>query len=704
MSKLLSKQIKNILSLTFAFLFMSAFVFAQDSVTVTWKVNTAFVPDTVNAGSSVSLRGAKPYFGSAAEWDIRADGKNKLNSVKGDYWIGSFKVKKGMPTGGFKIVTQTGSGTGWDRTFNAGYTVFSDTTISLFTNGLPNDPKYPNWEDNVNWNPLNIAKNGDAEVVAVHFRVNVGGFIGFDPAKDTLYIRGNPINDGWSIVEAGRMMPETNHDDLSDPKYPGSKFYSKTILIPKAKLGQNFAYKFYAVRNGNRSDSDDNWENHMVGNGSDIAGDGNRIFTLNGDTTLFWKYFNNKAPVACPTCADPVTINFTVDLDNTISNNGFDQSKDTLYVRAGFFGTASAVKEVKMDRVGLGGTIYSGSLNITGTLNDTLQYAYFKKFVNRQLANDEKRDFFYDFNDPVLGGNQQNRKVVLTSNNVDVEDSELNKLSSKRQPLFENTAAIAQDTKVILEVDYRPAINEVMNHGAKLNANGSSFLIDDSNIGGFSVYANGPLTRNVDGTDWGSTGWTAISLKDGRKMADDGLNDDAVANDSIWTATFNWKVNDAQDNVSQQFKFGINGLDNEAGYGNNHLLSIKAGQATQRVRSVFGDIYPSRYPHWDFAKNKAITGVVQVGNEMPANYVLGQNYPNPFNPSTVIPFSVPKAGLVRIEIYNMVGQKIMEFSEVVTAAGNYTKTFNGSSLTSGTYLYKIMSGNFVQTKKMMLVK
>ena len=87
MSKLLNKTMKGLLGVAMTLLLVTGVVNAQDSVTVTWKVNTAFVPDTVTAGSSVSLRGENPYFGGYA---IRLDKKNKLWNVKGGLLANQF--------------------------------------------------------------------------------------------------------------------------------------------------------------------------------------------------------------------------------------------------------------------------------------------------------------------------------------------------------------------------------------------------------------------------------------------------------------------------------------------------------------------------------------------------------------------------------------------------------------------------------------
>jgi hypothetical protein len=89
---------------------------------------------------------------------------------------------------------------------------------------------------------------------------------------------------------------------------------------------------------------------------------------------------------------------------------------------------------------------------------------------------------------------------------------------------------------------------------------------------------------------------------------------------------------------------------------------------------------------------------------------LGQNYPNPFNPSTIIKYSLPSNCQVTLEVYNLLGEKIVTLVNGQKDAGNHEVTFNGSKLTSGVYIYKITAvstqtgEHFVKSAKMMMIK
>ena len=95
---------------------------------------------------------------------------------------------------------------------------------------------------------------------------------------------------------------------------------------------------------------------------------------------------------------------------------------------------------------------------------------------------------------------------------------------------------------------------------------------------------------------------------------------------------------------------------------------------------------------------------VEEDGSLIKDYYLGQNYPNPFNPTTKINFGLKKSGNVEITLYNILGNKVATILKEYKSAGNHTVNFNGANLSSGAYLYKIVSNGFVQTKKMLLVK
>lgn len=112
---------------------------------------------------------------------------------------------------------------------------------------------------------------------------------------------------------------------------------------------------------------------------------------------------------------------------------------------------------------------------------------------------------------------------------------------------------------------------------------------------------------------------------------------------------------------------------------------------------------PSPYKlYWD--GYGLITRVNNNQSEIPGKYALSQNYPNPFNPVTKIDFSIPKSGLVTVKIYDILGKEVEVLINKEYSAGNYTIDFDASKFSSGIYFYKLSSGSFSETKKMILIK
>ena len=86
------------------------------------------------------------------------------------------------------------------------------------------------------------------------------------------------------------------------------------------------------------------------------------------------------------------------------------------------------------------------------------------------------------------------------------------------------------------------------------------------------------------------------------------------------------------------------------------------------------------------------------------SYELSQNYPNPFNPSTTIQFALPQTAFVSLEVFNVVGERVDVLVSQELNSGKYNYEWNGLTLTSGVYFYRLQAGNFVETKKMLLIK
>ncbi len=90
--------------------------------------------------------------------------------------------------------------------------------------------------------------------------------------------------------------------------------------------------------------------------------------------------------------------------------------------------------------------------------------------------------------------------------------------------------------------------------------------------------------------------------------------------------------------------------------------------------------------------------------EIPISYKLFQNYPNPFNPRTTIKYGIPERTFVELRIYDILGREVELLVNGEQEAGYYEIEFNATKLSSGIYLYRLQAGNFIQTKKMVLLR
>jgi hypothetical protein len=166
----------------------------------------------------------------------------------------------------------------------------------------------------------------------------------------------------------------------------------------------------------------------------------------------------------------------------------------------------------------------------------------------------------------------------------------------------------------------------------------------------------------------------------------------------------------------------------------NNFLSISAGELMDiynfirigATRAVFVNYYVvcedeiykydiSEYSDKLITTKKKIEIVNECGegvddqNQIPFDFYLAQNYPNPFNPNTTIVYGIPKAGNVNLSIYNIFGQKLRTLINAKQSAGYKNISWDGRNekgipVSSGTYIYMITSGDFVQLKKMHLIK
>ncbi|MGB5847989.1 MAG: T9SS type A sorting domain-containing protein [Ignavibacteriaceae bacterium] len=97
-------------------------------------------------------------------------------------------------------------------------------------------------------------------------------------------------------------------------------------------------------------------------------------------------------------------------------------------------------------------------------------------------------------------------------------------------------------------------------------------------------------------------------------------------------------------------------------------------------------------------------GVAVNETNLPIEYALKQNYPNPFNPTTTINYQIPELSFVTLKVYDVLGSEIITLVNEEKPVGSYEVEFNAAGLPSGVYFYQLNAGEFINTKKMILLK
>ena len=158
---------------------------------------------------------------------------------------------------------------------------------------------------------------------------------------------------------------------------------------------------------------------------------------------------------------------------------------------------------------------------------------------------------------------------------------------------------------------------------------------------------------------------------------------------------------------------GMGKINNQGNFG--YLLV--ANDNPDKLRIVLWDKNDGDKIIYDNLNPQSIQGAIVMHNRIiltkdgeedlltaPVEFVLEQNYPNPFNPNTTINYSIPEAGNVEMKVYDILGNEVASLVNEVKSPGNYAAEFDASSFASGIYIYTIRTNNFVQTKKMTLLK
>jgi len=107
---------------------------------------------------------------------------------------------------------------------------------------------------------------------------------------------------------------------------------------------------------------------------------------------------------------------------------------------------------------------------------------------------------------------------------------------------------------------------------------------------------------------------------------------------------------------------------------------------------------------WELSVDTTSVGVLEQGKKIPASFTLYQNYPNPFNPTTNISFTIQSKSFVTLKVYDLLGRDVATLISQELPAGTYPQQWNAAGMPSGVYFYRLQTGSFIETKKLILLK
>jgi hypothetical protein len=296
--------------------------------------------------------------------------------------------------------------------------------------------------------------------------------------------------------------------------------------------------------------------------------------------------------------------------------------------------------------------------------------------------------FDAEVGDTIIGG----YKFFYTPNNWENDPNKIHILTQA-----EYDAGEALESRAFNDGTLSTVTNQPTDVLFQVDVNGAVSALNNQP---FTVINTVHLAGGTQPLQWPSLGWPDGEIGVMIPLYDDGTNGDKTPGDLVFSTTVTFP---AYTIFLVNYKFGINygdaannqgGNDNENAIGANHQFNLFPLAQYCETLDTFGIMGLK-----DF--------VVDVENEietLPTAYALDQNFPNPFNPATKLSYSIPVEGFVSLDVYNSIGQKIATLVNESKIAGTYEVNFNAANLSSGIYFYKLTSGNFTETKKMILMK
>ena len=236
--------------------------------------------------------------------------------------------------------------------------------------------------------------------------------------------------------------------------------------------------------------------------------------------------------------------------------------------------------------------------------------------------------------------------------------------------------------------------------GLSAPASGIFNIVDDT-------VKEGNHALKIEVTDLGSNPWDVQAVNEPFSVEENSQyryfvwakadKDNVIANFDVEDSSFNvWQAMEVNLTTKwQEYSFDFSTPKGVVGGRSANWFSLSNNEYKLPITYYFDDLR--------IVKLGSIVSVEEP-QEVPVEFSLHQNYPNPFNPSTTINYQIPTAGIVSLKVYDVLGREVANLVNEEKPAGTYNITFNAGNFASGVYFYQLKAGNFVSTKKLVLMK
>jgi len=659
------------------------------TVNVTMTVNTSTCLDTLHTNHILLLCGASSL-GTVPKvtWDTTSG--IRFHNIGGDYWQATFQAKTGDQLQ-YKFVAYLTDykhpifhWSGWEGDLNSGLAFAQNNrgiVVGSKDTSLP--VQYFNgWETKLAqyWRPF----RENTDTLAVYFRVNMGGVSSFDPAKQIPEVWGGaPLGASPTWVKVVGLTQEKNSNNKGS-------FWSGTAYIAKSLVTAGTLQAFKFTLNGST------WETIS-----------DRSFVLSssvlskGDTTIHWSYFNNKPPTGPPVTG---TINFRLKLDALEKAGLFNRGLGDKIAVTGAKGWPPSPftfdTEPAMLKMTYAPTIQEWILSepFTMTAASEIVYKYYIAWDTTRFdtthANYIPGLFMVNgWEEPGItgGGDRKYTFPGLSDQTVDGDFGADQQFFNSLHP----NSVLETPIDLTFNVDMIPATSAVTNPTNTLFRAGidTVYIQFDGCLipitQGQTMYGTDNrlmlTSPNADGKYTGT-----ISLKAPTFYQ--------VCYRIVYTSTTGEVENGGGTTMGRRYyQYIVPTSVNGSTVTWPSTFSLKEIPWMQNNLSI------------ENPPNLGTIGGVSENEISPDTYALYQNYPNPFNPSTVITYSIAKQENVKVEIFNIVGEKIITLVHQPQTAGVHSlvwnsRNANGAAVNSGVYFVKLQAGNFSQVQKMVLLK